>query len=132
VVRGNHDRWLLEDQVRGDEPSSDVESISFLARLASHRILMTSAGQVMVCHGFGANDLATVPEHFAKSFLKRARRIGILPETCRAVLYGHSHTRRVQFVEDVLLIGVGNLDEGATGGCAVFDASVRSVSFLRY
>lgn len=134
AVRGNHDRWFIED-MRHDQSLAKVissASTEFLASLPPYLLFDMAVGGVMVCHGFGANDLGAVPQRFSRSFIRRARRLLAVPAECTVVISGHSHVRRVQLCEGILLASVGNLDSNASGGCAMFDAFSNSVSFLNY
>lgn len=62
TVRGNHDRWLLEQQVR-DLPDVhhlgdlDAGSLAWLRDLPATRRVPTVAGSLLLCHGVGDDDM---------------------------------------------------------------------------
>ena len=131
VVRGNHDRWLLEDMQSHEGTASERQSLERLAQLPASVCIQTVAGMALVCHGFADNDLATVPSHFGAAFVRRAMRLRALPSSCSAVICGHTHSRLVRDEAGVLFVRVGALSLSGEDGCAVYDASARTVDFLR-
>ena len=69
TVAGNHNRWLLSDELR-DTPGATVprslnaRSRAFLDRLPTTLRLTTVRGQLLLCHGVGDDDMSAVkPDH---------------------------------------------------------------------
>ena len=65
TVRGNHDRWILEDKARHIKDAHSVtelseESLSYLASLPSQVTLDTIRGKLLLCHGVADDDLRKV------------------------------------------------------------------------
>src|SRR6185369_11460804 len=69
TVAGNHDRWLLSDELRdapGATParSLNARSRAFLDGLPTKVKLTTTRGPLLLCHGIGDDDMAAVkPDH---------------------------------------------------------------------
>src|SRR3954467_13546511 len=65
VVAGNHDRWLLTGEMRDLPDATQLESVSpeargYLAALPKTRLLESPRGSVLLCHGLGEDDMASV------------------------------------------------------------------------
>jgi predicted phosphodiesterase len=106
TVRGNHERWLLADELR-DMPGSHqrgdlaAATLDFLAGLPATRSLETVAGPVLVCHGLGDDDMAGVQPWDTEMDL--VLNIGLCRlsrvEAPRIVVNGHTHRRLVRAVD---------------------------------
>jgi predicted phosphodiesterase len=63
TVRGNHDDWFLENQLR-DLPEATLpsnikqESTIFITNLPETSEFRTLAGDLLLCHGLGRNNMA--------------------------------------------------------------------------
>lgn len=62
TVRGNHDRWILEDKARHVPNAHNREDLTasteqYLTSLPSQITLDTVDGKLMLCHGIGDDDL---------------------------------------------------------------------------
>jgi len=134
VVRGNHDRWLIEGIERDStvRDQVDARTVNFLRRLPPEMTLDTVHGLALVCHGVGTNDLGYFPTTFIRPFLSRLRRLGRLPTECKAILHGHSHVELTRTCEGVLIVSLGPLVESGTSGCVVVDFSALSVDQVSY
>src|SRR5450432_2804784 len=65
VVAGNHDRWLLEGEMRDLPDATLVEELTpkarkYLSALPRTRSLESPRGTVLLCHGLGEDDMASV------------------------------------------------------------------------
>ena len=62
TVRGNHDRWVLDDQMR-ELPGSVLRSslgtqtVDYLRALPRTLTFATTRGPLLLCHGVGQNDM---------------------------------------------------------------------------
>ncbi|MBK9030599.1 MAG: metallophosphoesterase family protein [Myxococcales bacterium] len=56
TVRGNHERWYLDDRALATPPLPAAEH-AWLAALPATRHLDTVAGPLLLCHGVGADDM---------------------------------------------------------------------------
>lgn len=131
-VRGNHDRWFLSDQVRELPDAHERHQVSplvveWLAALPPMIELPTAAGNVLVCHGLGLDDMAsikpwddliTIRENL--SFRKLCR-----GSSAKFIINGHSHMRMVRTIEDRVVINAGALcrDHDPSFGLVDFETS---------
>ncbi|HMY14725.1 MAG TPA: metallophosphoesterase family protein [Polyangium sp.] len=115
-VRGNHERWFFANQMR-DLPdahalaSVSLETREWLSSLPLMFELPTSAGKLLVCHGLGADDMASILPGDDVSLIRYDKGFRALCRTSSAkfVLNGHSHKRMVRHVEDRIFINAGTL-----------------------
>ncbi len=61
TVRGNHDRWLLNNEARDWPEAVQPETVEartwdYLRSLPASRPVETVAGKLLLCHGMGDND----------------------------------------------------------------------------
>lgn len=131
-VRGNHDRWFLTDTVRELPDAHERHLVSteageWLAALPSMFELQTVAGKVLVCHGLGADDMASIKPWDDLSLI--SYNIGFR-NLCRVssakfILNGHSHMRMVRNVEGRVIINAGALcrDHDPSFGLVDFETS---------
>lgn len=136
TVSGNHDRWLLDGEMRelpDANPSDDVaaETLAFLRALPHTVELETPAGRVLLCHGLGNDDMAHVtPFDRGRALEDNAPLQELLASgRYRYVLNGHSHKPMVRAIGALTLINAGTLlaDHGAS--CVLLDFSQREARF---
>lgn len=116
VVRGNHERWCLEGTLR-DLPeatalrSLDDASRSFLQGLPLTRELATAGGRLLLCHGLGPDDMASLRSgDYGYAIEQNAALQRIVREARHAfVVSGHTHERLVRRVGGVTFINAGTL-----------------------
>jgi putative phosphoesterase len=134
TVRGNHDRWVVEAAVSNESLRATVGSnaLDFLCALPITLRIETASGPALLCHGVGANDLAHVPQTFARSFVRRCIRIGVIPPQCTVMVHGHSHLQRHQVIEGILFVTVGALRFRPASGCLIIDTASRAVLPISY
>lgn len=100
VVRGNHERWFLAGSMR-ELPDATLtvsaESRRFLAALPAQVRVDIPGGQLLVCHGIGDDDMASVdPDADAFAIWHHPPLTALLDEDRPLlVLNGHSHRRGV-------------------------------------
>lgn len=129
AVRGNHERWLLSDTMR-DVPDAitladlgDLER-QFLEGLPVVREYTTAAGRMLLCHGIGLDDMASIgPNDNADDNL--ALQALIATGCYQWVINGHVHKRTVRRVGSLTLINAGALSQGF----ACIDLTVGEVIF---
>jgi predicted phosphodiesterase len=116
AVRGNHDRWLLANQMRQVPHATPLASVSpasidFLSRLPATRELQSPRGEVLLCHGLGENDMVGVkPDHQGYDIdfnteLQALIRLG----KYRFVLNGHTHRPMLRSFGALSIINAGTL-----------------------
>lgn len=116
AVRGNHDRWLLGNQLR-DVPhatalsSVTAETVDYLSRLPVTREFRSPRGNVLVCHGLGKNDLVCVkPDHEGYDITSNEELQRLIWERrYRFVLNGHSHRAMLRTFGPLSIINAGTL-----------------------
>jgi putative phosphoesterase len=116
VVRGNHERWCLEGTMR-DLPeataprSLDETSRRFLEGLPRTRELATIGGSLLLCHGLGADDMASLRSgDYGYAIEQNSALQHIVREARHAfVVSGHTHQRLVRRVGGVTFVNAGTL-----------------------
>lgn len=116
AVRGNHDRWLLGNQLR-DLPFANVlanvtpASVDYLSRLPTTRELTSPRGNVLLCHGLGDNDMASVKPHHEGYDIEvntELQRL-IAERRYQFVLNGHTHRSMLRQFGSLSIINAGTL-----------------------
>jgi predicted phosphodiesterase len=116
AVRGNHDRWLLNNQQR-DVPdatplsSVTAETLAFLSALPTLREYRSPRGNVLLCHGLGGNDLVGVKpddEGYALSTNAELQAL-IANRRYRYVLNGHTHRAMLRTFGPLSVVNAGTL-----------------------
>lgn len=116
AVRGNHDRWLLADQLRElpyarSRAATAPDVLDYLASLPVTREFRSALGQVLLCHGLGDSDMACVkPEHHGEQLTANPE-LGALIEhgRYRFVLNGHTHEPMLRRVGTLSIVNAGTL-----------------------
>ena len=116
AVRGNHDRWLLSNQMRdlpyttqlGDVPA-DV--VAYLSALPVTREFRSPRGHVLLCHGLGSNDMAGVkPDHEGYDISSNTDLQRLISERrYRFVLNGHTHRAMLRTFGPLSIVNAGTL-----------------------
>jgi predicted phosphodiesterase len=116
AVRGNHDRWLLANQLR-DLPharqlaDTSPEAIAYLSALPVTREFRSPRGHVLLCHGLGTNDMAGVkPDHEGYDIVSNTDLQQLITERrYRFVLNGHTHKAMLRTFGPLSIINAGTL-----------------------
>ncbi|APR78904.1 Diadenosine tetraphosphatase [Minicystis rosea] len=152
TVRGNHDRWLLNDLAQDPEdpavkrrlPAAIVKHLAqlrqdipartarFLTSLPATRTFATSRGELMLCHGLGPNDVAGItPDESAESVAANIELQALLASPgLRLVLNGHTHHRMVRSVDHLTIINAGTLHPAQEPGAVLLDLARGNVLWL--
>src|SRR5438552_656512 len=74
TVRGNHDRWFLQNLASYSEQNdrgnpTSLRSRAFIASLPQCRLLDSPDGRIMLCHGLGDDDMAGVSQDDSDAML---------------------------------------------------------------
>ena len=135
TVAGNHDRWLLDDRVREIEDAhhrSDLKESSeaFLSALGKTVSLTTCAGELLLCHGVGDNDLRKVWPGTERMPIERSHELDsiILSNRHRYVINGHLHYRVVVDFDALTLNNAGTLCERHRPGVSIIDFAQHTVT----
>ena len=136
VVAGNHDRWLLAGQMRDLPDATPLASVSprardYLSALPKTRSFESPRGPVLLCHGLGEDDMATVkPDDYGYD-LESNRALWELVEggTARFVVNGHSHRPMLRNISGLTILNAGTLHPKHRPVCAIadFDGGVLQI-----
>ena len=137
VVRGNHERWFLNGEMRQLPHATRADSVTqatlaFLRKLPSTRRLRGPSGDVLVCHGIDEDDMCTVkPDDFGYAIdvnepLQRLIRAG----EPLLVVCGHSHHRMVRSFGTTTIVNAGTFLRGHRPCFGTIDLDARAVTFF--
>jgi predicted phosphodiesterase len=136
TVLGNHDRWLLDNTMR-DFPDAteldelDADARAYLRSLPPTREIETPHGRLLLCHGLGTDDMATLfphdrgPELSGNAALHELLR----SKSYRYVVGGHTHRRMVRTIEGVTFVNAGAIKETREPCCLVLDFEAGVAQF---
>ena len=128
TVRGNHDRWIIENKARHVKNAHKINDLSrstldYLTMLPSQAKIMLGKIRVLLCHGVGRNDLKKVwpgtnlLEPIRSSELDRI----ISEEKFDYVINGHIHFRTMVHFKKMTLINAGTISGDFSPGCTLID-----------
>jgi len=116
TVRGNHDRWVLQDKARHipdahrrDELNDDV--LNYLQSLPLQIELQTRLGNLLLCHGVGSNDLQKIWPGTERMPAERSTRLDdiIARGDTPLMVNGHLHYRTLIHFDALTLLNAGTL-----------------------
>lgn len=116
AVRGNHDRWLLGNQLR-ELPYAHAlsavapEVVDFLTQLPVIREFRSPRGHVLLCHGLGTNDMVGVkPDHEGIDITSNTELQRLISERrYRFALTGHTHRAMLRTFGPLSIVNGGTL-----------------------
>lgn len=136
TVIGNHDRWLIENSNRSVPDATSaaaigMEAMRFLTTLPATLEFPTVAGQLLLCHGLGKHDLASIrPSDTAEGIFNNLELWELYRRTeLRLVINGHTHRREVRRFNQLTVISVGTLHRDEQPSCAFIDLEAGTVDF---
>ncbi|MBT5684069.1 MAG: metallophosphoesterase family protein [Gammaproteobacteria bacterium] len=139
TVRGNHDRWILEDKARHIKDAHSVhdlteESLSYLASLPSQVTLDTIKGKLLLCHGIADDDLRKVWPGTEKMAIERSHLLDniILEGEFKYLINGHMHFRTLIHFEALTLINAGTLRGEHWPGFSVIDFEAKHITAFEF
>ncbi len=139
VVSGNHDRWLLDGEMRHLPDAGLVAEIDDVARdylrgLPASIEIETPLGLLLFGHGLGNDDMATLyPHDHGAALTDNTVLQSLLAEhRYKLMCSGHTHRRMVRVVEGVTMINAGTLLQRRDPCCLVLDFEARQARFLDY
>ncbi len=139
TVRGNHDRWLLEDRHR-DVPDAHRRdeltalTTSWLSALPTQLSLNTLHGSLLLCHGVADNDLQKVWPGTEKMKVERSQELDqiINAGDYQYLVNGHLHYRTLIHFEAMTLINAGTLRGEHLPGFSCIDFEQQTVSAFEF
>ncbi len=146
-VRGNHDRWLLEDSMRSLPHAQTRDDLTpsalvFLESLPAVRDIETPIGLLLLCHGVGESDMRRLTVEDEGYALETQDELASLLEANRhaIVVGGHTHERMVRRFRapdlrrvgdaSLVFINAGTLARDHTPCCALLDCEHSTVHFF--
>ncbi|MEO0323540.1 MAG: metallophosphoesterase family protein [Myxococcota bacterium] len=128
AISGNHERWWLQGEMRTvPDPTGPLpEDVrAYLAGLPATRRLRTVAGNALLCHGVGDDDLAVLyPE--TKGYALQAVMPTLVPlmkdPELDYAIGGHTHRRMARAFPGLTFVNAGTLHRA-------FEVTVTLVDF---
>jgi predicted phosphodiesterase len=134
TVRGNHDRWVLEEKARHIPHAHRLQDLSdtvvaFLHSLPPHITLQTQSGPLMLCHGVGANDLQKIWPGTERMPAERSPRLDqiIADGDYNLMINGHVHYRTLIHFDALTLLNAGTLRGDHHPGFGLLDLTENTV-----
>lgn len=142
AVRGNHDRWLVADELRTlarahRRTDLAATSLAFLSALPPTRRLATSRGDLLVCHGVGDDDMVRLrPDDDGYALAANFALTALLADrSLRLVVGGHTHRRMVRSFArpggpPLVFVNPGTFHRDYESGFALLDLEREAVDFI--
>ncbi|MBU97769.1 MAG: hypothetical protein CL429_01625 [Acidimicrobiaceae bacterium] len=139
TVRGNHDRWILENKARhienAHQPTELSESsLKYLAELPNQLELETVRGALLLCHGIADNDLKKVWPGTEKMPIERSQLLDqiIHEDKYKYLVNGHMHFRTLIQFEKLTLINAGTLRGEHWPGFSLLDLETEEITAFEF
>ena len=128
TVRGNHDRWIIENKARHVKNAHNINDLSrstldYLKLLPTQAEFLFGKIRVLLCHGIGKNDLKKVwpgTNRLEPLKSKELDRI-ICEENFDYMINGHIHFRTMVHFKKLTLINAGTISGEFSPGCTILD-----------
>jgi len=128
VVAGNHDRWLLAGEMRELPDATRLETLTpearrYLSALPKTRLFDSPRGTVLLCHGLGEDDMASVkPDDDCEALRGNAAFLELLSQRqARFVVNGHSHRPMLRTIDGLTILNAGTLHPMDRSVCSIAD-----------
>ncbi|XOV89204.1 MAG: metallophosphoesterase family protein [Pseudomonadota bacterium] len=139
VVRGNHDRWILESKARHIPNAHQLADLSpatrdYLESLPVQLEIQTPGGPLLLCHGIANNDLKKVWPGTARMATEKCTTLDAIIETgdFSLMINGHMHFRTMMHFETLTLINAGTLKGTNWPGFSLIDFDVQRISAFEF
>ncbi len=135
AVRGNHDRWLLGNELRilvhaHQRDQVEDAAIEFLATLPPTRTLQTLAGDLLLCHAVGDNDMVRLHEDDEGYALSSNDALTkVLLSGVPFMVCGHTHHPMVRTISGLTVINAGTLHREFAPCFCLVDLAERVAQF---
>lgn len=138
-VLGNHERWLLNNQMRQLKNATSLDNLtkksqSFLKYLPTTFEFSTSQGLGLLCHGLDKNDMAMVkPDDYGYAIEVNYDLQKLIKEQkYKYMINGHSHCPMVRSFQDLTIINAGTLKKEHHPGFVTINFHASYVSFYKF
>ncbi len=139
TVRGNHDRWMLDDRVRHIQDAHkrcelSKTAIRYLSTLPTQRNIDTSAGRLLLCHGVLDNDLGKVWPGSERMPPERSKGLDKLIKHGGYQLFvnGHMHYRVVLDYPGLTHINAGTLSPRHRPGVTLMNCDTNALQVFEF
>lgn len=136
TVRGNHEREVLDNGLQDitDPATLRADTLDFLRALPKTVRLPTPLGDLLLCHGYGENDMLRFRPDEKEDVLAQAPELQALAadHRLRFVANGHSHMRMVRRFEGFTIINAGTLLPIHEPCFAELDLDAQKVTFFDF
>jgi predicted phosphodiesterase len=134
TVRGNHDRWVLQDKARHVPHAHHLRDLSdtvidYLKALPVQQHLDTVAGPLLLCHGVADDDLRKVWPGTERMAAERSQKLdGLIEQGHLAfMINGHMHYRTLIHFHGLTLLNAGTIRGDHRPGFSLLDLDERLV-----
>lgn len=134
TVSGNHDRWLITDQMRtlpDATERTDLQpfSLGFLKSCPATVEFITPLGNAMLCHGLGQNDMRRLTPDDSDYALESNDEFQKLQQRYDLffIMFGHTHRRMVKRFKHQLFINPGSIIQGQEPGFQIIDFANKEI-----
>jgi predicted phosphodiesterase len=133
VVRGNHDRWFVKDEMRTMTPiqlASSCPRAAEAARLWPPLLeVETIAGTLLLCHGVADDDMAVIKSHTRDHDLHWIAAWSRLTTRARHrfMAAGHTHEAMVRTIGAITILNPGTLKRDASPCVAIVDVATSKM-----
>lgn len=132
TIRGNHDRWHVENEsvphlLYGAETVASSETRLFLRDLPPLRELVTPLGYLLLCHGIYRDDMSRIYPGGRDEAAVRALESYGLPGQYRFMVNGHTHRRMVRSLPEFTIVNAGSLCWDENPGFLIADFEAAQV-----
>ncbi|MDA0979126.1 MAG: metallophosphoesterase family protein [Proteobacteria bacterium] len=139
TVRGNHDRWILENKARHIPDAHHLEGLTkqsreYLENLPVQISLDTADGTLLLCHGIADDDLRKVWPGTERMGVERSKALdGIIRSgDISYVVNGHMHFRTMIHFHSLLLINAGTLRGEHWPGFSLVDFDAQRITAYEF
>lgn len=116
TIRGNHDRWFLNGEMRNMSDATQIDEVNtqsrrFIAGLLPMQTFQTVPGNLLLCHGIAEHDMVRVtPDDFGYAIESNFELQDLIRfKRFRYVINGHTHRRMVRTFGETVIINGGTL-----------------------
>lgn len=137
TVMGNHDRWLLSGENRALPNATHANALNarsraFLETLPLTLKFTTPLGELLLCHGIGDDDLASVkPDHLRHDLERNdALKRVLMAKRADYMVNGHTHKPMVRRVRNLTILNAGTLHRNDERSAMIVDFSTKTATFF--
>ncbi len=134
AVAGNHDRWLLAGEMRELPDATPCDALTpqaraYLTGLPKTRVLDSPRGSVLLCHGLGEDDMASVrPDDEGLALHDNHVLCRLIQGGAhRFVINGHTHRPMLRTIDGLTILNAGTLHPKHRPVCSIADFDAGKV-----